>query len=370
MWKEKIGGEMKINADFPGGNIIVDKQDGRNIYIHQDLRDTKGNWFYWSFEVESPDEGKYNFIFTESKAVGVLGPAVSYDDGRTWEWGKSLDYSFNHFTYNFTGKERSVRFGMSMNYTESNLKKFVSKYIGNPFFKYGELTKTRKGRMVDVITVGDICNSDVIVLTARSHCCEMMASYVLEGIIDQILEHNEAFLKNHAFLIVPFLDKDGVEEGDQGKNRLPHDHNRDFGDNSIYPSVKALKQKISEIGCNRVVGYLDLHCPYIDGNQIYLVGSPDKFISAEQKKFSKLIAEEKSLNLPFNAEDFYPFGIGWNTGELKALTGAGWAAMKLPNIKISTTIEFPYALVKDVALSQKSSRQFGKILADVIVKYF
>jgi murein tripeptide amidase MpaA len=27
------------------------------------------------------------------------------------------------------------------------------------------------------------------------------------------------------FLAVPFMDKDGVEDGDQGKNRRPRDHN-------------------------------------------------------------------------------------------------------------------------------------------------
>jgi murein tripeptide amidase MpaA len=36
-------------------------------------------------------------------------------------------------------------------------------------------------------------------------------------------------LCEHAdFFIVPPVDKDGVEDGDQGKNRKPYDHNRDY----------------------------------------------------------------------------------------------------------------------------------------------
>jgi hypothetical protein len=45
------------------------------------------------------------------------------------------------------------------------------------------------------------------------------------------------------FLIVPFVDKDGVEEGDQGKNRHPHDHNRDYATPCLYPEVQALRER-------------------------------------------------------------------------------------------------------------------------------
>jgi hypothetical protein len=36
------------------------------------------------------------------------------------------------------------------------------------------------------------------------------------------------------FCIAPFMDKDGVEEGDQGKLRWPHDHWEDYAEGSRY----------------------------------------------------------------------------------------------------------------------------------------
>ena len=42
--------------------------------------------------------------------------------------------------------------------------------------------------------------------------------------------------------LVPFVDKDGVEEGDQGKNRAPRDHNRDYAGASMYPETGALRE--------------------------------------------------------------------------------------------------------------------------------
>ena len=53
-----------------------------------------------------------------------------------------------------------------------------------------------------------------------------MATRALEGIIEIILSDTEdgRWFRSHGdFFIVPFVDKDGVEDGDQGKNRRPHD---------------------------------------------------------------------------------------------------------------------------------------------------
>ena len=49
-------GEVRIAADFPGGNIKVEKIDGETIHVAPDLRDTqKGQWwFYWCFRLRAP----------------------------------------------------------------------------------------------------------------------------------------------------------------------------------------------------------------------------------------------------------------------------------------------------------------------------
>jgi hypothetical protein len=61
----------------------------------------------------------------------------------------------------------------------------------------------------------------------------------------------------------PLVDKDGVQAGDQGKNRAPHDHNRDYGGMPLYPEVKAI-QDLAE--AQRVQFALDLHCPALRGD--------------------------------------------------------------------------------------------------------
>lgn len=66
-------------------------------------------------------------------------------------------------------------------------------------------------------------------------------------------------------LCVPFVDYDGIVDGDQGKRRMPHDHNVDYGQNeSIYPETAAIKEYANKNGCN--YGF-DFHSPWHKGGE-------------------------------------------------------------------------------------------------------
>jgi len=68
---------MRIDSAFPGGNIIVDAVKGSRAEMHQDLRDTQGNWFYWYFRVRGTEGKTVSFCFTRGDVLGSRGPAVS-----------------------------------------------------------------------------------------------------------------------------------------------------------------------------------------------------------------------------------------------------------------------------------------------------
>ena len=43
-----------ITNQIPGGNIEVVSVNGRDIELDVELRDTAGDWFYWSFKAVFP----------------------------------------------------------------------------------------------------------------------------------------------------------------------------------------------------------------------------------------------------------------------------------------------------------------------------
>jgi hypothetical protein len=215
-----------------------------------------------------------------------------------------------------------------------------------------------------------------VLLTARHHACEVVASYVMEGVLGAILADDQDglwFRRNVEFLAIPFMDKDGVEDGDQGKNRSPRDHNRDYIGQSIYPSVASLRDLVPNWSNGKLVAAFDLHCPYISGRHnevIYIVGSSDERMWQEQQEFGSLLEAGQSGPLVYRASDNLPFGKAWNTGrnlgENKSCSR--WAG-DLEGIRLAATFEIPYANAAGQAVTPEGARQFGHSLAKTIRDY-
>ena len=307
LWNNASGQQegIIIDVDFPGGNIIVVGNDnvstlyyevtGDTVLVRPDLRDTEGNWFYWYFRVTGAMNQTLHFHFPE-RHVGYFGPAISIDGGESWKWlYDDIQESYDRFIYTFGPSEVEVMFSVGIPYLQKNFDKFISSYANNRYVSLGYLTTSEKGRNVEKVYIHCTENDPKykVLITARHHACEAMANYALEGIISSILDDGSSSMKwlreNVEFLIIPFMDKDGVEDGDQGKNRRPYDHNRDYSGESIYNSVTSLRKKVADWGGEKLKVALDLHCPYLVGGDwnenIYFPGSKEEKIAREQKKF-------------------------------------------------------------------------------------
>jgi hypothetical protein len=361
-----------IDCDFPGGNILVEGIEGNTVRVRQDLRDTRGDWFYWYFRVRGAAGRTLTFEFTQSNVIGVRGPAVSTDGGQTWCWLGSDAVRGSSFRYTFPADADEVRFGLAMPYVQAHLDAFLRQHEGNPALRRDVLCRTPKGREVELLHVGRLDGKapHKALLTCRHHCCEMMASYALEGILTTILSDTEdgQWLREHVeFLVVPFVDKDGVEDGDQGKNRFPRDHNRDYGPDSLYPTTRAIKELVPRWAEGRLRFTLDLHCPWIRGEyneHIYFVGSENQENWQHVLGFARLLEQIQTGPLPYRVDGNLPFGQRWNTAANyhQGMSCARWAA-GLPGIWAAMSIEIPYANVLGAPVTPESARLFGQDLA-------
>ena len=217
-------------------------------------------------------------------------------------------------------------------------------------------------------------------LTCRHHACESIASYVLEGLMETVLTAEAQgdaagiwLRDNVEFLVVPFVDKDGVEDGDQGKLRYPRDHNRDYDGDSVHATTGALRALVPAWSEDRLKIALDLHCPWIRGEHnevIYFVGGPDERNWAQLQRFSTLLEDVRTELLPYHRSDNLPFGQGWNTAEntSQGRSFSGWAG-DLPGILLATTLETPYANVYDQTVTPDAARALGRGLAHAFHRY-
>jgi hypothetical protein len=366
-----------VDADIPGGNVILEKIEGDTVFVRQDLRDTAGDWFYWHFRVRGAAGRALTFKFTKGNVLGVRGPAVSPDGGKAWSWLGAAACQGASFRYAFPAGADDVRLSFTIPYFESHLQAFLARHGKSPALKAETLCRTKKGRDVELLRVGRLSGEPGhrVLLTARHHCCEAMADYVMEGILDAALgpEEEGAWLRERVeILAVPFMDKDGVEDGDQGKNRKPHDHNRDYVQ-ELYPSVKAVKERIPAWSQGKLRIALDLHCPHIRGPHnevIYFVGGPEKENWERVTQFAKILESVQSGPLVYKVSDNLPYGVDWNKGPGDpALKSFGRWAAELPGIRVASSIETPYANAGGKEVNPDSARAFGRDLARAMRKY-
>ncbi|MGI6773224.1 MAG: hypothetical protein ACOX5C_06860 [Acutalibacteraceae bacterium] len=346
---------MNISTDFPGGNIKVLTISGDYVRVECDLRDTEGDWFYWAFCVEGAGGRTLTFDFGKDR-IGYFGPAVSHDL-KVWNWAgeESVAKNRHSFTYTFTESD-PVYFAHNMIYSPERFDEFLR--ANN--LKARTFALTDKGNEVKALEIGE--GDKVIVLHSRHHCCESTGTYVLEGVLQHLLT---ALPKGYRVLAIPFMDIDGVINGDQGKNRRPHDHNRDYIDQPIYPSVRELMKYAAD---NNVKYQFDFHSPYhIGGNddKVFLVRN--LLNEAGQDEFAALFKEEsEGLSFRYFADcDIMP-NTSWN--KLISPTSTKFFS-NLPTTELSFTLETAYFGTKDNAVSQNNLLKLGNAFGRALCRY-
>ena len=365
---------FEIDSAIPAGNIVVDRIEGDDVHLHQDLRDTQGFWFYWCFRVRGAQGRRLTFHFTNGSPVGVRGAAVSLDAGVTWKWQGADAATDKSFVFVFGPEDRDVRFSMGMPYTQANWERFLVSVGPHPLLRPMTLCRSRKGRVVEMAYLGKPSGKVAVraAVACRHHCCEMMANDVLEGLIEATLFDPAChwMRENAGLMVFPFVDKDGVEDGDQGKNRTPRDHGRDYNDPQIHPETAAIRALLPMWGGGLLRAAIDLHCPYIRGEwneHIYQVGAESPAAWSEQRRFGAMLAACRRGPLPYDPAKDLASGQAWNTGA-NYQGGVGfrrWAG-GIPGIRLATGFEIPYANAAGVEVNAETARAFGRDLAEAL----
>ena len=383
------GGAVTVDANLPAGNVVVESISGDTVRLRQDLRDTAGEWFYWAFRVTGAAGRTLTFDFTNKKGgggpVGVRGPVVSTDGGKTFSYPLDGKSKKDGFTYTFGPQDDEVLFYECHPYVRANWDAFVARHADarGKHFVVETLCKSRKGADVPCARFGCIgragarpsqcgrCDSEPkyrFFVSARHHCSETMASWVLEGIGEAFLADDDLgrwLRANVELMMVPFTDYDGVQAGDQGKNRKPHDHNHDYVD-FLYPETKAITEWIGSHAHGTLDVFLDVHCPWIRGKYNEWLYTPWKnpmFIPdmlAEQR-FSQLLEEMQCGSMRYRAADDLPHGKEWNKGSSykQGWSCVIWACRKVKGLKLARTYEVPFANANGAVVTPETCRDLG-----------
>lgn len=372
---------FSIRHDYPGGNVTVGKidLDGGVIHVEPDMRDSSGRWFHWDFTVEGAEGRTLRFQFPDGyEYLPSLGPAISADGGRTWRWLRqdgSRHEPANAFSHTFGPDEGRTRFSSAIPYAQCDWDAFLARIGPHSGALPGVLCPSQSGRRyTEFLRIP--CSGEaawLFVFTARHHACESSANPALEGIVEGVLgdtAEGRAVRECAECVFVPFMDKDGVEDGDQGKNRRPHDHNRDYAEER-YTSVRALKRLVEKESRGRRLVFLDLHSPHVrslpscpEQDHAFTFGSSDAAINANWNRFrAELATLQKGCALAYDGAFDIHAGEGYDRQcaeeRRRGLVSARDWATTVPGCFLATTIEFGYSLC-DGVYTADGAREMGR----------
>ena len=344
---------MVIYSDFNGANIKITATDGNTAYLDSDMRDSSGDWFYWAFAAEGAVGETVCFKFPKNR-IGYFGPAVSYDL-ENWEWlGENGDKEEFSYTFNKDGR---VYFAHHILYPEHRIYDLTAKHG----IEKKTLCTSRRKRSVPFFKMGS--GERKIMLTARHHACESTGSYVLEGVVSALLENP---IPNTTLLVIPFVDYDGYVDGDQGKNRIPYDHNRDYEPTkeAIHPECAVIRSLAEAEGVKYA---FDFHSPWHkgDGNDYsFIVRKTD---AEGLKHFGRLLSGSLTdLAFKYTHERDIAPGVDWNNPSAPTYARFMLEAVKA---EIAFTLETAYFGTKDNVASAEGFVELGRCFATALRKY-
>lgn len=345
-----------IHKNFVGGNIAVKEQRDDFVLLENEWRDNLQEWWYWAFCVEGAANQTVTFAFDRDWRVGYYGPAVSHDL-KEWHWLDSVEGE--SFTYHFGPHENCVYFAHNLLYHPQRFYQFAEKNG----LTVKELCKSRRGRSVPYFEWGD--GDLTVLLTARHHACESTGSYVLEGCLEQLLKDPAP---NTKIFCVPFVDFDGVLDGDQGKFRAPHDHNLDYAEDEdpLFPETAAIRSYVAKHGCHYM---FDFHSPSHKTKQndvcFIVQHSMEKMPQLNRfgEIFESCITEQ---SVPYHhANDFEP-NRTWNRTDepLGTITH-----INRPENRIALTLETTYFGIDENKVTMDRMVELGRCFAKAFKQY-
>lgn len=362
---------LRVLLGYPGANATDVVVDGDAVSVAPDLRDAGDEWlFYWNVGIESDETRTVTVSFPE-EVVGPWGPAVSQDRVE-WSWlGVDATVDRTAFRYEFDPGERT-HFAFSLPYVRQDFERFWDGVDSGAYVGRSALTSTEGDRTVPLLRIGNQAAETHAVFTCRHHACESPASFVLEGMLAELAAHPPSSWCAH---VVPFVDLDGVQRGDQGKQRLPHDHNRDYASSNgitddidpLYPTTGAIKRYVRSLD-GAVPLALDLHSPFKWGSphdRVFFAGAPAGATGADLR-FARILDGESdggTDSLCFRAKAGFaePGGRGGGATFTAFLDRVG--------ATVSRALEIPYFGTEENQTTTDRCRGLGRAVARAVERF-
>lgn len=338
---------MHISANFDAGNIeVINAEDQTNIQLA--IRpDVGGEFFQWFNFLLSGEVGEQYVlnIMNAGKASYLAGwedyqAVASYD--REYWFRLPTSYKEGKLTITAELACESIQIAYFAPYSYERHQDLLAAVQVHPLACVEHLGETLDKRDLTLVKVG---NGDSkkrsIWITARQHPGETMAEWLVEGLLNSLLDEDnptaKLLLEKANFYIVPNMNPDGSVRGHLRTNAVGTNLNREWANPSLEksPEVFHVINKMEETGVDL---FYDVHgdeaLPYV-----FLAGSQgtpsyNDRLAHLRDKFSEVL---KLASADFQSEFGYDIDA---PGTANMTIATHWVAERFDCL--ANTLEMPF----------------------------
>lgn len=259
---------MRISSNFDSGNIrVIEAQDPLSIKltINNDNQAEFYQWFH--FKLDSIEFVRHKiFIQNLAKSSYPAGwqdyqVLASYDRD---EWFRvDTEFDGDNLIIDFMPEYRQAWFAYFIPYSYERHLDLIARAQTEYGCSHELLGHTVDGRDMSLLQVGQPQdNKKVVWITARQHPGETMASWLMEGLLERLLDEEDGvartLLDKAVFYLVPHMNPDGGVRGHLRTNAVGVNLNREWQNPSMAhsPEVYLVKDKMQHTGVDL---FLDIH---------------------------------------------------------------------------------------------------------------
>lgn len=338
---------MHISANFDAGNIeVINVEDQTNIQlaIRPDVGGEFFQWFNFRLSGEVGEQYVLN-IMNAGKASYLAGwedyqAVASYD--REYWFRLPTSYKDGKLTITAELACESIQIAYFAPYSYERHQDLLAAVQVHPLACLEHLGETLDKRDLTLVKVGDgDSKKRSIWITARQHPGETMAEWLVEGLLNSLLDEDNAtaklLLEKANFYIVPNMNPDGSVRGHLRTNAIGTNLNREWANPSLEksPEVFHVINKMKETGVDL---FYDVHgdeaLPYV-----FLAGSQgtpsyNDRLAHLRDKFSEVL---KLASADFQSEFGYDIDA---PGTANMTIATHWVAERFDCL--ANTLEMPF----------------------------
>lgn len=338
---------MHISANFDAGNIeVINAEDQTNIQlaIRPDVGGEFFQWFNFRLSGEVGEQYVLN-IMNAGKASYLAGwedyqAVASYD--REYWFRLPTSYKDGKLTITAELACESIQIAYFAPYSYERHQDLLAAVQVHPLACLEHLGETLDKRDLTLVKVGDgDSKKRSIWITARQHPGETMAEWLVEGLLNSLLDEDnptaKLLLEKANFYIVPNMNPDGSVRGHLRTNAVGTNLNREWANPSLEksPEVFHVINKMEETGVDL---FYDVHgdeaLPYV-----FLAGSQgtpsyNDRLAHLRDKFSDVL---KLASADFQSEFGYDIDA---PGTANMTIATHWVAERFDCL--ANTLEMPF----------------------------